>query len=310
MTGSESAFAIPQPLVKEGGLCGMDLVQAYHAGGRCNRHLWRDGSGCLSSSAYGLPVCVSLLRPPLPPFPGVRLPAWCRAASVAAYPLSEDGLTSERVDFSRYLQLTSHEVEARARLLNYVRACVAEMWGPCKTGSEPGTAAQVLLYGSYALGLSLPSSDIDLALTFPAEEEDDAARCSAEEGGGDCASGAPAFSKKRQALHLERLHDPAGQLRKSATCSTLEIEVYDQCRVPRIHLRDMTGGGVSCDITTSFVSVRVACSVARQRLWLQGSPLAGFLVRITKAAVRQWGLNEVFSGGLASTALYCLVLRF
>ncbi|KAG5465719.1 hypothetical protein CUR178_00431 [Leishmania enriettii] len=53
------------------------------------------------------------------------------------------------------------------------------MWGSCKTGSEPGTAAQVLLYGSYAVGLSLPSSDINFALTFRAEEEDDAARCSA-----------------------------------------------------------------------------------------------------------------------------------
>ncbi|KAG5464249.1 hypothetical protein LSCM1_00430 [Leishmania martiniquensis] len=310
MAGPESALTILPPLAKDGSLCNADHVQVGHAGGWRNRHSWEDDSGFPGRSAYGALGCVPLRQPPPPLFLGVRLPPWCRSASPAAYPLSEDGLTSELMDFSRYLQLTPHEEVSRARLLDYVQACVEELWGPFKIGCEPGATARVILYGSYAFGLSLPSSDIDVALTFPAEEAEDAARGSAEEGRENRASAALRISARRQALHLERLRDLARQLRKSAAFSALEVEIHDQCRVPRIHLRGTTRGGVSCDITTSFVSARVACIVARQRLWLQDSPLAVFLVRITKAAVKQWGLNEVFSGGLASTALYCLVLRF
>ncbi|CAJ1993793.1 Nucleotidyltransferase domain containing protein [Leishmania donovani] len=311
IAGPQSASTTPPPLVMGDGTGGEDHAQAAHAGVRWTKHSWEKGNDCPAGSAYGSFVGAPLRRlPPTPPFPGVRLPAWCRSASATAYPLSEDGLTNELLDFFYYLQLTSHEEAARERLLGYVQACVAKLWGPCKPGSEAEGTAQVMLYGSYALGLSLPSSDIDLALTFPAEEQVDVATIAVEERSGDRALLAPAVSKKRQALHLERLHDLAEQLRNSATFPELEVEVYDQCRVPRIHLRDRTCGGVSCDINSSFASARIARIVARQRLWLQDSPLAAFLVRVTKAAVKQWGLHEVFWGGVASTALYCLVLRF
>lgn len=311
MTRSQSASTTPPPLVIGDGTGNEDRAQPPHTGVRWTKHSWGKGNNCPAGSAYESFVGALLHRPPpTPPFPGVRLPVWCRSVSATGYPLSEDGLTNELLDFFHYLQLTSQEEAARERLLGYVQACVAELWGPCKTGSEAERTAQVMLYGSYALGLSLPSSDIDLALTFPAEEEVDVATIAVEERSGDRALAASATSTKRHALHLERLHHLAQQLRNSATFPELEVEVYDQCRVPRIHLRDTTRGCVSCDISSSFVSARVARIVARQRLWLQDSPLAAFLVRVTKAAVKQWGLHEVFWGGVASTALYCLVLRF
>ncbi|GET93493.1 unspecified product [Leishmania tarentolae] len=311
MTGPQSASTSPLPVVMGDGMRSEDCAQAAHVGVRWARHWWGKGNDCRAGSTYRSCMGAPLYRPPLPPpFPCVRLPPWCRFASATAYPLSEDGLTNELLDFFLYLQLTPHEEAARERLLGYVQSRVADLWGPGKGKSEPERAAQVMLYGSYALGLSLPGSDIDLVLTFPAEEQEDAATTAVEGSNGDRTPAALVAAKKRQALHLKRLHDLAEHLRKSSTFPELEVEVYDQCRVPRIHLRDLTLGGVSCDINSSFVSERVARIVARQRLWLQDSPLAVFLVRITKAAVKQWGLNEVFCGGVTSTALYCLVLRF
>ena len=266
-----------------------------------------------TTSAQDVAVDSAALPPP-PPFPAVPLPAWCRSSSAVAYPLSEDGLTNELVDFFHYTQLTSAETAARARLLRCVEASVDQMWNCPSSASAAAAAAtaageakktaHVSLYGSYALDLSLPSSDIDLVLSFPAEEHE-------QEKGGDAASLEDAEAgRRRQRLHLERLHDLAEHLRHRSGLS-LQVEVYDQCRVPRIYLRDTSGAdGVSCDINSSLTSDRVARIVSRQQRWLRDAPLAAFLVRVTKAAVKQWGLNEVFAGGLPSTALYCLVLRF
>ncbi|KPA81430.1 unspecified product [Leptomonas pyrrhocoris] len=229
-----------------------------------------------------------------------------------AYPLSEDGLTNELVDFFHYTELTSHETAARARLLRCVEASVQEMWSASASDEKPmGKTAQVSLYGSFALGLSLPRSDIDLVLSFPAEERQEAEerRLRALMGKAEDTPDALEAARGRQQRSLERLHDLAEHLRRTHAQS-LVVEVYDQCRVPRIHLRDTAADGVSCDINSSLTSERVARVVARQQRWLKNVPLAAFLVRVTKAAVRQWDLNEVFAGGLASTALYCLVLRF
>ncbi|KAK7200486.1 Nucleotidyltransferase domain containing protein [Novymonas esmeraldas] len=281
-----------------------------------SRHAWGGGVCVVAAVLAPFPGAPAVLvAPPVPLAPAlapVRLPPWCRSVSATAYPLSEDGLTNELVDLFHYLDLTPQEEAARARLLERVRGTVAELWGPSAAEGSPSTgSADVMLYGSYAIGLSLPSSDIDLALTFPDEERAEAA-VSAAGGGGDSAVSQAAVeaAQRRQAVHLERLHDLAKRLQKSTALPPLEVQVYDQCRVPRIHLRDWASSGVSCDINSSFVSARVARIVARQRLWLQDTPLAVFLARITKAAVKQWRLSEVFRGGVASTALYCLVLRF
>jgi hypothetical protein len=260
---------------------------------------------------------------PPPPFPTVVLPVWCRSTCAAAYLLSEDGLTNELVDFFHYTELTPQETAARARLLRYVEDGVGQLWNnnsrlaPLESAApSAGKMAQVSLYGSYALGLSLPNSDIDLVLTFPEEEKREAElrrqrACEASkiENDDSAASGLMEVVRQRQQLHLERLHELAEHLRHTHGPS-LKVEVFDQCRVPRIHLRDTTENGVSCDINSSLTSDRVARIVSRQERWLKDSPLAAFLVRVTKAVMKQWGLNEVFAGGLASTALYCLVLRF
>lgn len=280
---------VPPPLAMDNSMRGSEFAGADACSGRQWRgQAWTSGPhapvsfSSLCAGGRGVPLAC-----PPPPFPDLRLPPWCRSGTPTAYPLSEDGLTQELVDFFHYLQLNAHESAARSRLLGRVQAAVGELWG------TTSGAARVLLYGSYALGLSLPASDIDLVLTFPAEEQLDDAE-------GDPF---PAAAKRRQELHLERL-------RRTQEYPPVQVDVYDQCRVPRIHLRDAVYGGISCDINSSFTSARVARTVARQRLWLQDSPLAAFLVRLTKAAVKQWGLNEVFGGGVASTALYCLVLRF
>ncbi|KPI87286.1 hypothetical protein ABL78_3623 [Leptomonas seymouri] len=290
------------------------------AGGGWKRRGWGEVSGSPAlrqaypsvSPPHPSNMMSATFAPLAPLFSVIALPAWCRSASEMAYPLSEDGLTSELVDFFHYTKLTSREMAARAWLLRCVETSVEEMWNASASEEQLGVkTAQVSLYGSYALGLSLPSSDIDLALTFPAEEQREAEerRLRVSEGEEGKSPDAIASAKRRQQILLERLHDLAEHLRHTHAHS-LQVEVYDQCRVPRIHLRGTAVDGVSCDINSSLTSDRVACIVSRQRRWLQDSPLAALLVQVTKAAVRQWGLNEVFAGGLASTALYCLVLRF
>nr|CCM19989.1 hypothetical protein BN36_NA74720 [Leishmania guyanensis] len=252
----------PPSLVIDENTRGQGRGQAARSGSQQNRHSWEDDSGCPADSAYIALTSAQLHRWPPPSFPGVRLPAWCWSASATVYPLSEDDL----LGFFHYLQLTSQKA-ARARLFDYVQTCMAEVWGPCKAGSKPRAIAQVMLYGSYALGISHPRSDIDLVLTLPAEERKDTARFAVKRSGcGDLVPAVPMAFKERQTLCLERLHDLAEQLWKSASFPQLEVEIHGQCYVTRIHLRDMTCNGVSCDINSSFVSARVARIVARRRL--------------------------------------------
>lgn len=197
--------------------------------------------------------------------------------SLTPYAFNADGLSSELSDFVDFISLNKDEEMSRMALIDDVTACVRSLWP---------VDSSVFVYGSLALGLSLPSSDIDLSVQFGPQY--DAVRS------GDGSS----------TWLLGNLHRLGAKLAES---HRLHIHVIDQCRVPVIHVQD-TWSGISCDISMTLPYIdRV---VAKQKLWLETHPLARPLIMVTKAALKQWGMNSSFTGGLSSTCVYLLVKRF
>ncbi|RNF23787.1 non-canonical poly(A) polymerase PAP2 [Trypanosoma conorhini] len=207
-------------------------------------------------------------------------PAWRKEGS---YSPTETGLTMEILDFVSYVSLNAEERLRREELITTVRRVVTELWG---------SAARLVVYGSYALDLSIPSSDVDLTILF---DDDKSPVASAAHG--DDAIGV-------QTRRLRRRH----QLAQRLTSMGFRVNVYDFCRVPVLKLSD-SFSGLSCDINVSEINA-VEQVVSRQREWLSSSAEARELILITKAALKQWGLNSLFHGGLSATALYMLVFRF
>lgn len=212
-------------------------------------------------------------------------------ASAGGYPCTEEGLTREVLDFARHVSLHADDIAIREALLQDVQACVQRLW---PEGDGAVETARVIVYGSFALGLSIVSSDVDLTISFSS--------CAPPAVGAE--SGA-ADEAERAGRQLARLYQLAGGLTQFPH---LRVRVMDQCRVPLLHVRDLRSG-LSCDVNTTLMAEAEAV-VRRQRAWLQQEPVAAPLIVVTKAALRQWGLNSVFSGGVSSTALYSLLYRF
>ncbi|RNF09524.1 DNA primase small subunit [Trypanosoma rangeli] len=207
-------------------------------------------------------------------------PAWRREKS---YSPTEESLTMEIQEFVSYVALNAGEKLRREELIATVRRVVTELWG---------SVAHVFVYGSYALDLSIPSSDVDLTVLFDDDDKPAASVAYNDD------------AMEVQTQHMRLRH----QLAQRLTAMGFRVNVYDFCRVPVVHFVD-SFTGLSCDINVSEIKA-VQQVVSRQREWLSSCAEARELILITKAALKQWGLNSLFHGGLSATALYMLVRRF
>lgn len=304
--------------------CLSELLQQdiQRHGGRQGHHLPQGvssaaspASGTSSSNCDGLSVQQSVFRS----LPCVALPLWAPSflwdakATVdarARYPPTEMGLNVELFDFFKHVQLTDSERAERASLQKIVEEATCRVWpgqgesndDTCAVATKSLLVPDLVLYGSYALGLSLPSSDIDFALVFPNE-------WSAEEAA--ASSGRPNMELP---CPTTALHSLAAQLRCTSLSShEFSVEVFDQCRIPRmriLHHHPRLDIDTSCDVNASLNKQGVQRVLQRQQRWLAHDPAAVFLVLLTKAALKQWGFNELYTGGIPSTAVYALVLRY
>lgn len=221
------------------------------------------------------------------------------SATRRGYAFTEAGLTAEMVDFVAFTRLNAAEIANRETVIAYVQQSIKALWPSPQAGTVDQEAAVeadsplLIVYGSFKLSLSLPSSDVDMTIQWP----------HGKEGGDANVTDIDTFNR-----NLHRLHNLADHLR--ASHKELAVQVRDQCRMPIIKVIDSTRR-ISADISISCASnFAVQKVLQRQMRWLQSQPLASVLILITKAALRQWGLSEVYKGGVSSTALYSLVYRF
>lgn len=279
-----------------------------------------------------------------------------RAASASAVPsapgyeLSYQGLAKETADYVRCIELTDEEVRIREAGIQYVRRAVMRLWGsasararqkdsqagdssaPCGTVSpSPAehyssryTLDDVNVYGSYALGLSLPSSDIDMAVSFKPispKKPSGVEEAGAEEGDinndlafsicqlhqlADHLKAHNASSMMNDSLNSDSAEGSKGKRKKKKKQSCRVVithaHVREDCRTPILHLeytvhssasgcsgRDNSGRNavspvVKCDVSI-FPARYIAEMLRRQREWLEDGAGAGG--RCCPAAVKR-----------------------
>lgn len=214
------------------------------------------------------------------------------------YPRTYEGLGLEIQDLLQYASLNADEQRARRDFVDVIRAVAKGLWSECR----------VVPFGSFALGLSTPKSDVDVAVLFPssssslAEEQLGAACESDEEKGADAATTTTTttMTPSDPTSRLRLLSDAFGRI-------GLSVSVIDQCRVPVIQVLQ-PWSGLRCDISVTLEHPELV--VAHQLGWLESEPHARTLIMMTKLALQQWGLNCLFTGGISSTCVYSLVHRF
>ncbi|EKE42834.1 hypothetical protein ENUP19_0063G0026 [Entamoeba nuttalli] len=180
-------------------------------------------------------------------------------------------LDKEMKLFEEFIQLTPEEIRCR----NY---CVDKLKQLFENNIEH---CEVQVYGSFVYGLSLPSSDVDIALLFPQ---------------------LPSLSIGRKIRILKRV---------AQLCRTIKSirvdDVITNAKIPIVKLTDLECAlsidiSVDCDngiVTTSYI-----------KTLLTEFPLARTLSLFIKFLLFQNSLNEPYHGGLGSYAIILLVCTY
>ncbi len=170
----------------------------------------------------------------------------------------------EILEFSRFMSPTKAETSARERVSATVTNIVKTLWPGCV----------LKFFGSYATGLTLPTSDIDVCIT------------------GSALEGKP--------FELEELARAVRNVKGFAR----KVHIIDaKVSLVKLVSRD---GDVHCDICIGHENgprnVPIICSFVQQY------PALRPLLMVVKCFLSQRSLNEVYTGGLGSYAVLLLVV--
>jgi non-canonical poly(A) RNA polymerase PAPD5/7 len=134
--------------------------------------------------------------------------------------------------------------------------------------------ARFEVHGSFATGMYLPSSDIDAVIL-------------------DSGAKNPALCLKALAISLAR----KGMARK--------IQLIAKARVPIVKFEEVQSGH-QFDISFDVANGPASAEIVRDNM--KRFPALRPLTTVLKAFLHQRGLNEVYSGGIGSYALLCMVM--
>eukprot|EP00181_Compsopogon_caeruleus_P003127 CAMPEP_0184680816 /NCGR_PEP_ID=MMETSP0312-20130426/3730_1 /TAXON_ID=31354 /ORGANISM="Compsopogon coeruleus, Strain SAG 36.94" /LENGTH=995 /DNA_ID=CAMNT_0027131197 /DNA_START=51 /DNA_END=3041 /DNA_ORIENTATION=- len=171
----------------------------------------------------------------------------------------------EILDFEKYMTPTEAEHDARADLVERVRDIISSIWPECTA----------LVFGSYASGLFLPSSDVDICV-MPFEPEQGA---------------------------TEHLHAVADAMRDAGFVK--KIQLIERTKVPLVKIVDKETT-IQCDI--SFGRANGPNNVPLIKEYTQNFPGLRALLLVAKCFLHQRNLNEVYRGGVGSYALLLLIV--
>ncbi|KAI9704466.1 MAG: hypothetical protein M1820_005540 [Bogoriella megaspora] len=215
---------------------------------------------------------------------GALLPSWRATDPNKAKPWSlKDRSNTPNVnrwllyeirDFYDYVKPREFENAMRKDLVHRVDACVQKTYN-----------ARVDCFGSYAAGLYLPTADMDMVAlsdTFL-------------QGG---IKGLP-MKFERQLVAFAR------DLEQDNLIKAGSRELIAKARVPLVKFID-TLTGLRVDISFDNKSGTVALKTFNA--WKNKYPAMPYIVYIIKQFLKMRGLNEVFSGGMSSFTVTCLVV--
>lgn len=199
---------------------------------------------------------------------GEQLPPWLlHAANTEKVLYSSDSsvaLHYEVLEFVRFIEPTGVEKLARENTVARVKSIVKALWPECNTE----------LFGSYATGIFLPSSDIDI-----------------------CVTNTPAGGEKTE---FEQL----AQAIRNVTGFARRVNIVD-AKVKLVKIIS-SEGSINCDIT---IGVRNGPDyVPSIKKYLSTYPALRPLLLVVKCFLQQRNLNEVYSGGLGSYSVLLLVV--
>jgi len=172
-------------------------------------------------------------------------------------------LDEEIRNFMRYMEPTSQEVRMRKDLVQRFTKLITSF----------NMNASIRPVGSYVTGLYLPTSDIDMVITF-----------------GDYSS---------------RLYTLLGKIRESRFASRIEDVL--QASVPLIRITDKITG-IQIDLTASDTHAVKATEAVQE--WLQHSSPAKPLLFVVKMFLSIRRCGTTYTGGINSYALFWMVVAW
>lgn len=175
-------------------------------------------------------------------------------------------LHQELVELVTYLTPLEEERAERQAAITRVSDVVQSIW----------PSAEIAVFGSYAMGLYLPTSDIDAVLI--------------NSGCGNVVSGLKAIAS---ALHRRQM--------------AVNVEVISKAKVPIIKFEE-AASGYKFDISFDVANGPQAAEAMKG--YLAQLPSMRPLVIVLKIFLLQRNLNEVYHGGLGSYALLTAVAAF
>jgi non-canonical poly(A) RNA polymerase PAPD5/7 len=175
-------------------------------------------------------------------------------------------LHQEIVEFSRFVAPSPEEETARRDSIARIQSVVQSIW----------PVASLEVFGSFATGLYLPTSDLDAVIL--------------NSGCTDIPSGLKALANALTRRNLAK-----------------NMQVISKARVPIIKFEE-SESGYAFDI--SFDVANGPEAAANVRALMDSLPPMRPLVTVIKVFLQQRELNEVYSGGLGSYAVLVLVASF
>lgn len=186
-------------------------------------------------------------------------------------------LHHEIIEFVNWISPTKKERIARSETIERLSRVINGLW----------PTARVEVFGSHYTDLYLPLSDIDIVVQLKENQMN---------------SSLPIGSSNCQGSLLRKL---ARAIRKNSIASLGSILVISRARVPIIKYKDRKLG-IEIDISFNITSGVESAAIMKE--WRIKYPAMRPLVLVLKAFLAQRQLNKVFSGGLGSYSLMCMVI--
>ncbi|MEW5299188.1 MAG: hypothetical protein WDW36_002227 [Sanguina aurantia] len=192
-------------------------------------------------------------------------PKWMRDVSRISSPLLR--LHQEVLELCELLQPTEDEAAGRNAAVAAVTEVVKGIW----------PNATVAIFGSFATGLYVPTSDIDLVVEHSSHGN-----------------------------IVRALHALANGISRKGIAKS--VQVISKAKVPIIKFETIEHGGLAFDVSFDVANGPEAAGLVKQLtgLW----PMMRPLILVLKLFLQQRELNEVYTGGVGSYALITMVTAF
>lgn len=193
-------------------------------------------------------------------------------------------LHNEILDFYDWVAPQPYEHEARHNLVKRIGdALSTQRWFPHDAG-------RILCFGSYPVGLYLPTADMDLVYASDRFYN----------GGPPVLEAGP----DRQAFK-KTLYKASNRLQRVGVAKN--PIVIPGARVPIIKFKDLVTG---LDVDISFENLSGVQAQATFDRWKRDYPDMVYLVALVKQLLVMRGLNEVHTGGLGGFSIICLIVSY